>query len=86
MREAAVAVEEEKAQNRRLKRLWYIYKIAVSDTWANVSVKVGGRGCSSPKILAGGIVPISPFITESIFSVLRNGKNTTTRNMGQSPT
>ena len=35
------------------------------------------RGGSSPNILGGGgIAPISPFITESIFSVLRNQKNT----------
>ena len=33
------------------------------------------RGGSSPKIL-GGTAPIRPFITESIFSVLRKRKNT----------
>ena len=30
------------------------------------------RDGSSPKILGGGIAPISPFITESTFSVLRS--------------
>jgi len=39
--------------------------------------KTTHRDGSSPKILGGGgIAPISPFITESIFSVLRNRKNT----------
>jgi len=34
------------------------------------------RGDSSPFFLGGGHCPISPFITESILSVLRNWKNT----------
>jgi len=33
------------------------------------------RSGSSPKIM-GGHCPIMPFITESIFSILRNGKDT----------